>query len=229
MLGYFFVIHLLSSAQWPITEANKCVECASTNLKGRWGLTGFAQLFRSYSFTSTCATGADMEHYVRCSGYCMTYLFQNPDTVGTSDVELMVVRGCHQRLLGIQSVPLNNQTPNGSYCEYDKDLRRLDSQGNEVYIKALVEFCAGLYNFICKILITSVHKLITIQQEAIPIESVIIATQWKKIVIIIKNIAARNFVPKPLSVFTETVYMQYIKHALISVYLQSEMVVRPLT
>ncbi|KAM3720306.1 LexA repressor [Dirofilaria immitis] len=125
-------------------ETNKCVECASINLKGRWGLTSFAQTYHDYSFTATCALGTDREHYTKCSGYCMTYLFQDPDATDTSDNELMVVRGCHQRLLGIQSTSIfSNQTLNGSYCEYDKDLERFDSQGNKVYLKALVEFCTG--------------------------------------------------------------------------------------
>ncbi|OZC12503.1 hypothetical protein X798_00134 [Onchocerca flexuosa] len=142
MLRYFYILYLLS-IQVITAEINKCVECASTNLKGRWGLTGFAQTFRDHSFTSSCTLGTDTEHYIRCSGSCMTYLFQDPDTTDTSDVELMVVRGCHQRLLGIQSTIFNNQALNGSYCEYDKDLERLDSHGNKVYIKALVEFCTG--------------------------------------------------------------------------------------
>lgn len=61
------------------------LQCASRNLKGRWGLTGFAQTFRDHSFTTTCALGSDTEHYIRCSGYCMTYLFQDPDTADTND------------------------------------------------------------------------------------------------------------------------------------------------
>ncbi|KAL3998369.1 hypothetical protein ACH3XW_14760 [Acanthocheilonema viteae] len=120
-------------------KTSTCVECASINLRDRWGLTGFAQTFRDYSFTATCTLGTDT-HYIRCSGYCMTYIFQDPDI---TDTELMVVRGCHQRLLGVPSTSPDNQILNGSYCEYDKDLERFDSHGNKVYIKALAEFCTG--------------------------------------------------------------------------------------
>ncbi|VBB30849.1 unnamed protein product [Acanthocheilonema viteae] len=123
-------------------KTSTCVECASINLRDRWGLTGFAQTFRDYSFTATCTLGTDT-HYIRCSGYCMTYIFQDPDITDTGDVELMVVRGCHQRLLGVPSTSPDNQILNGSYCEYDKDLERFDSHGNKVYIKALAEFCTG--------------------------------------------------------------------------------------
>ncbi|VDN01778.1 unnamed protein product [Thelazia callipaeda] len=123
--GFLFITYLIFYDYF-----YKICKCASTNLKGRWGLTGFTQTFRDQSFTATCASGSDTDHYVTCSGYCMSYLFQDPDLT-----KLMVVRGCHA---------VDDQTSDVSYCEYDKDLERVDSQGNTVYVKALVEFCSGL-------------------------------------------------------------------------------------
>ncbi|VDN33170.1 unnamed protein product [Gongylonema pulchrum] len=123
---------------------HKCMECASSNLKGRWALTGFAQTLPVQSFTAACIAGTDTERYSMCTGYCITYLFQDPD-VSSSNPGLMVVRGCQRRLLGMKGPsPTTNNSSATSYCEYDKDLARLNSQGELVNIKALVQFCTGI-------------------------------------------------------------------------------------
>ncbi|VDM41534.1 unnamed protein product [Toxocara canis] len=56
----------------------------------------------------------------------------------------MIVRGCQRRLTGISANIRNESFATAqSFCEYDKDFARLNSGGEIVYIKSLVEFCNG--------------------------------------------------------------------------------------
>lgn len=56
--------------------------------------------------------------------------------------EIMVVRGCQQRLLNIHT-EYSESLAVRSYCEYDRDFPRPNSQGKIVFIKMLVDFCEG--------------------------------------------------------------------------------------
>ncbi|VDN57646.1 unnamed protein product [Dracunculus medinensis] len=122
MLSSILVVLFASSAS---AQENICIECASINLKNRWPLTGFSQILRDGSFSTTCASGADTDHSVRCTGPCMTYIFEDPDIEGDSTNK-------YSESLAVRS-----------YCEYDRDFPRPNSQGKIVFIKMLVDFCEG--------------------------------------------------------------------------------------
>lgn len=57
-------------------RTQQCYQCASTELKSRWLLTGLIQP-DNMEFSNGCEWNPTME--VACSGPCFTYLFQDPD------------------------------------------------------------------------------------------------------------------------------------------------------
>ncbi|GMR33825.1 hypothetical protein PMAYCL1PPCAC_04020, partial [Pristionchus mayeri] len=126
--------------------SRQCLSCASEGLKSRWFLTGLSSApMADDKFIDSCgAATSNLIPRESCSGPCFTYIFDDPDSTGAIEVAQLVVRGCHQTMVGLASDRTQSAgAQNGVFCEYDATYLRPNSRGTMVNSKTLVEFCGG--------------------------------------------------------------------------------------